>query len=125
MVNRMVLNEKRKKCLHIAFYGEIDSLVSKQYRYELVDLFEEKEYQAVLFDFTQVSFIDSSGIGLILGRYNQITRQGGYCYLLAKKPLIHRLFELSGLFTIMEEVDSIKQWEKKAGKLYESHGSKL
>ena len=63
--------EKANHLIIVHFYGEIDSVMAPVYRGQLSDLIDESE-EDVIFDFQNTSFIDSSGIGLVLGRYNQL-----------------------------------------------------
>jgi stage II sporulation protein AA (anti-sigma F factor antagonist) len=50
--------------------------------------------------------MDSSGLGVILGRYKQITARGGDMIVCSINPVIYRLFELSGMFKIIKVKDS-------------------
>jgi stage II sporulation protein AA (anti-sigma F factor antagonist) len=45
--------------------------------------------------------MDSSGLGVILGRYKQIKQLGGEMVICAISPSVQRLFDMSGLFKIM------------------------
>ena len=56
----------------------------------------------VKLDFREVTFIDSTGIGFILARYNQVQEYGGELSLRNISPSIRRLFALSGIFQIMK-----------------------
>ena len=49
-----------------------------------------------------MTFIDSTGIGFILARYNQVQEYGGELSLRNISPTIRRLFALSGIFQIMK-----------------------
>ena len=55
----------------------------------------------VKFDFKDVTFIDSTGIGFLLARYNQVQSYQGELILKNISPAIRRLFALSGIFQIM------------------------
>ena len=52
---------------YIEFYGDIDDSVCPIYKKEISDLIESNRNKDVIFDFKEVTFIDSAGIGLILG----------------------------------------------------------
>ena len=51
--------------------------------------------------------MDSSGIGIIIGRYKLVTSLGGKVAIAVKKPTIKRLLELSGIGRIMPVKDSL------------------
>ncbi|MNO01715.1 Anti-sigma F factor antagonist [compost metagenome] len=57
-----------------------------------------------------LKFMDSSGLGVILGRYKQVTGKGGKMVLCEVSPSVYRLFEMSGLFKIL----AVKENERQA-----------
>ena len=60
----------------------------------------------VVFDFERTTFMDSSGIGVILGRYKKISCFGGKVYAINADNRIRRLLLLSGMQNIVEIMDS-------------------
>ncbi len=96
----------------VHFQGEIDCVNAPPvYRQQLSDLLEETN-EDVVFDFKGTSFIDSSGIGLVLGRYNQLKFDHRTLILTGLNQVAYRLFELTGLFQIMpyyETIESLKE----------------
>lgn len=91
----------------VYFHGEIDCSNAPKYRQELNDLLENTR-EDVVFDFKDTSFIDSSGIGLVLGRYNQLKFEHRTLILTGLNQVAYRLFELTGLFQIMPYYESIE-----------------
>lgn len=65
-----------------------------------------KQVGNVVFDFERTTFMDSSGVGIILGRYRKISCFGGKVYAVNVGSRIRRLLLLSGLENIVE----IKEW---------------
>lgn len=59
----------------------------------------------VVFDFERTTFMDSSGIGVILGRYKKISCFGGKVYAINADHRIRRILLLSGLQNIVEIMD--------------------
>ncbi len=51
----------------------------------------------ILFNFNEVGFMDSSGLGLVLGRYKIVSEKGGKVVACSLSPGVNRVFELSGL----------------------------
>ena len=80
--------------LIISFYGEIDGYNVAYYRNKLNVLLAIND-DDVIFDFKHTTFIDSAGVGLVLGRYQQLS-------LRRLSNTAYKVFELSGLFEIME-----------------------
>ncbi len=60
----------------------------------------------VVFDFEKTRFMDSSGIGIIMGRYRKISCFGGRVYAIHVDRQIQRIFRLSGLNKIVEVLES-------------------
>ncbi len=56
----------------------------------------------IVFDFEDTVFMDSSGIGIIMGRYKKITFFGGKVYTINTSPRIKRTLMISGLHKIIE-----------------------
>ena len=57
----------------------------------------------ILFDFTGVDFMDSSGIGVIMGRYRQVIFEGGRVGVMGVGKNVDRIFKVSGLYKIVEQ----------------------
>ena len=72
----------------------------KRTDYEIQRLMPKK----VIFDFENVKFMDSAGIGLIIGRYKQIKSIGGKMELINVNEKIKKIFEMSGILKIINIV---------------------
>ena len=97
---------------YIEFYGDIDDRVCPRYKKEIADLIEHNKSKDVIFDFKKVTFIDSSGIGLILGRYNQLKSHRKKLFVNETNEHIKKLFKISGIYTIIKEFSADKVGEK-------------
>ena len=64
-----------------------------------------KKVGNVVFDFEGTTFMDSSGIGVILGRYKKISCFGGKVYAINADNRIRRILLLSGMQNIVEIVE--------------------
>jgi stage II sporulation protein AA (anti-sigma F factor antagonist) len=83
--------------------GEFDLGYADRLRKELDIAIEKAEVRNIVFTFTDVSYIDSSGLGVILGRYKKISQFGGKMAIVNPQPQVRRILELSGLLTIIGE----------------------
>ncbi len=93
-----------KNRLVISFCGEIDEFASRSLRVELDDLIERYRARQVVFDFKDVAFVDSTGIGLVIGRYKN-SRNFGVELLLQNVPNnIDRIFKSCGLYKYIPKV---------------------
>ena len=57
----------------------------------------------MVFDFSNVQFMDSSGIGLITGRFRRIHDKGGQTFVVNVSPAMDKLLKLSGIYTIIKK----------------------
>ena len=55
----------------------------------------------VIFNFSGVTFMDSAGIGMVIGRYKLITMLGGAVSMINVKPSVRKIFEMSGILKII------------------------
>ena len=101
--------------LIIKFYGEVDSEKVQLYRFKIRDEMIKHAPRLLLFDFKDVTFLDSSGIGLILGRFNEICKIRGICGMLNLTQYTKKIVNIAGLFQIMDEYKSLSDFKKKVG----------
>ena len=92
--------EEKDKLLILEITEEIDHHTSEKIRrkadYEITRYMPRK----VIFDFDNVGFMDSAGIGMILGRYKMMKMLGGSLEMKNVSPMLKKIFEMSGLTKI-------------------------
>ena len=88
----------------IRLSGELDHFVAGRVRAELDELLRDPKIKRLVFDLSAVSFLDSSAIGLIIGRYKAMARRGGSVAVLNTDPRVDRIFEMAGLYQIVEKL---------------------
>ncbi len=96
---------KQKRTLLISPHCDIDHHSAAQIRTEVDKIISSTGVINVAFDFSDVGFMDSSGIGMIMGRYRKVRILGGRIYIINAKPEIVRLIGLSGLGEIITICD--------------------
>lgn len=62
----------------------------------------------VIFDFSNVSFMDSSGIGVIMGRLRMVKTLGGTVVIFGQNMQIKRIVEMSGIERVVKIADTLK-----------------
>lgn len=78
-------------------YGEIDHHIAPGIRSAIDARIESTHPRVLRMDFSAVSFMDSSGIGLVMGRYRSVSLVGGTCEVVNIPAPLSRVFALSGL----------------------------
>ncbi len=77
--------------------GEIDHHSARSLRAEIDDKIELYQPTSLVLDFSGVTFMDSSGIGLIIGRHRLMETVGGEVVIQNPQPHIQRVMRLSGM----------------------------
>lgn len=95
--------ELQGQCLIIYVTEELDHHVVKELRERSDKLIQAGNAKHIIFDFSAVDFMDSSGIGLIMGRYKKVMFLGGKTAVTGVGPAVDRIFKLSGLYQIIEK----------------------
>ena len=93
--------------LLVKFKGEIDSSNVMKIKEKLGKLKRNYRPNKIIFNFEEVSFIDSSGIGLILGRYNEYRLDHITLVLVGVNRSIKKLFIISGINQLMDMYESV------------------
>lgn len=87
--------------LEIKLTGEIDHHSAVGVRGELDKLICTARPQRVVLDLSEISFMDSSGLGLIMGRYSLIKELGGSLALRSPTRAVMRILSLAGMDRIV------------------------
>ena len=102
----------RNRCLVIRLPKEIDHCQAEEIRNECEIMFLKECVRDVIFDFSGTTFMDSSGIGVILGRIRQLEPVGGKVYLFGGSPSMRKMWELSGItgqITVLNTIEEMKE----------------
>lgn len=91
------------KRITAALYGDIDHHAAREMRSELDGVIARSRPELLIIDMENVGFMDSSGIGLILGRLKAVRACGGDIIIKNAKPSIAAVIKLSGLSNLLIE----------------------
>ena len=80
---------------------ELDQRAAAQIRGELDGLLRDPMIRHLVLDLSGITFMDSSGIGLIIGRYKLLAKRGGSVSVKNADARVNRIFEMSGLYRIV------------------------
>lgn len=105
--------EVMNQCLVVRLYEELDHHNSISLREESDKIISGKYIKDIIFDFTGSEFMDSSGIGVIMGRYKKVIFAGGKVAVTGVNQSVDRIFRLSGLYKIIHKFDSVEDAVKK------------
>ena len=100
---------KKDKRLIFEIEEDIDECCVQKIRRRIDNEIQRYMPKEVIFDFSNVSFMDSAGIGLIIGRYKLINMIGGELKIANVNTQIQKIFEMSGLLRLIP----VEQKDKK------------
>ena len=98
----MLFYEKKRDALIVRLTGELDHSCAARLRGELDALIDETGTRRLVFDLSGLEFMDSSGVGLIIGRYKLLRRMGGSIAVRGYDARIDKVFRMSGLYDNVE-----------------------
>ncbi|MGB7605073.1 MAG: anti-sigma F factor antagonist [Lutisporaceae bacterium] len=87
--------------LIIRIDGDIDHHTCEEIRNKVDQEINRRNPKSIIFDMKNVNFMDSSGIGVIIGRYKLIMTSGGITTMINVKPQIKRVYDICGLKKII------------------------
>lgn len=101
--------KRMRKTLLMEISGEIDHHTAKILR-EQADLMLDKiGGKHIIFDFQEVGFMDSSGIGMMIGRYKRVQSLGGRVCIACANEKIKEIIKLSGLEKLLPSFSSMEE----------------
>jgi len=98
--------EVKQDVLVVRLRGELDHHEAEMLRDQWKDMMYGNSVRHVLLNLEAVTFMDSSGLGVVLGRYKEVLQLGGEMVVCSINPPIQRLFEMSGLFKIVRQAEN-------------------
>ncbi len=89
--------------------GELDHHTAEEFRSFIDHNLENNPVKHLLLDMSELSFMDSSGIGALIGRYKKVSLAGGKVLIVNENKQVSRVFEVSGIYEIINSYGSIRQ----------------
>lgn len=100
----MFFYEVKGNALIVTLARDLDHSAVTQIRPVLDALIEDTGVRRLVFDLKDLDFMDSSGIGLIIGRYKLMARRGGSVGVRGTDERIDKILGMAGLYQIVERL---------------------
>ncbi len=117
--------KKTDTILVVQITGELDHHCADEIRRRIDRELMSVQINHVIFDFSELSFMDSSGIGMLMGRYRVIKYLGGQAWIVCHSAAIEKILEMAGIFqyfkryedcaALVEELRASSQKDRKSG----------
>ena len=91
---------------------ELDHFAADMIKRKTEQIFEMEKIRYLIFEFSKTEFMDSSGIGLITGRFRKVHDMGGNVYAVCVNDTIDRVLRMSGIYQIVKKMDSMESVKK-------------
>ena len=101
----MLSHMRKRDVLLVRLTGELDQCTASGIRRDLDALIDDPRVHHLVLDLADMPFMDSSGLGVILGRYRAMQLRGGTVSLLHLSPQVRRVYDLSGMAQIIPVMD--------------------
>ena len=95
--------------LLVGLDGELDHFCAQSVRRELDSLLQDPTIRQLILDFSGLTFMDSSGIGVILGRYRVLRERGGSMGVIYMNDHVSRIFHMSGMDRVIHQLDKVQE----------------
>lgn len=109
-----------KHSLVVPVEGELDQHMAGILRAQIDPLLAREGIRDIVYDFSETEFMDSSGIGMIMGRHRQVSYLGGRTGVCNVGKAMDRLLRMAGLYRIVEKFESCEEATENFAKTRES-----
>ena len=92
----------QENCLTIFLPSNVDHHNAEEIKKEADHLIDREHIRYIIFDFADTSFMDSSGIGVIMGRYKKVYMMGGEVWAVHTSERMKKILTMSGVMKIMQ-----------------------
>lgn len=107
-----LLSQQNK--LYAKIVGELDHHCSAEIKEQVDNKIISDGISTLIFDLSGLTFMDSSGIGVIIGRYKLMKSLGGQVYIVSANKTVDKLLALSGIPDIIKVTGSADEIDKLA-----------
>ena len=99
-----ILSFLEDRTLRVKLAGELDEYSATCTRDKLDKLFSNESFNKVVIDMSELTFMDSTGIGVLIGRYKKIKNNNKQIYITNPNKQIEKIFVMSGIYEIMPKI---------------------
>ena len=96
--------KEHNQTLFVVLSGELDEHTAEYTRKILDDMFLSKHFIQVVIDLSELEFMDSTGIGVLIGRYKKLKDKKIPIFICNPSVHAEKIFNMTGLFEIMPKI---------------------
>lgn len=99
-----IRNRIYNNTLYVVLSGELDEYSATEARLVLDELFDKEGFNQVIVDLSELEFMDSTGIGVMLGRYKKLKSKNVPIFICNPSNHAEKIFKMTGLYEIMPKI---------------------
>lgn len=92
------------KTLYVAMSGELDEYTADYIRSEFDRLITDTDMQRVVVDISELGFMDSTGVGMMIGRFKKLKKRSIPLFIANPSAAADKIFMMTGLYEIMPKI---------------------
>ena len=101
----MVRSRLFENTLYVSLYGDLDEHNANTIRKELDNLLSQGNFKQIVIDLAELDFMDSTGIGVLIGRYKMIKDLGVSIFISNPNKQVDKIFKMTGIYSIMPKIN--------------------
>jgi len=90
--------------LYLIISGELDEHSSSYVRSEMDKAFSGSGFSQIIIDLSELDFMDSTGIGVLIGRYNSMKDKNIPIFICNPSKHAEKIFKMTGLYSLMPKI---------------------
>lgn len=100
----MLSFDNKNGTLTVRLKGDIDNVNAPIHRISIDKLIKDDNFIKFVFDLSEVTFMDSTAVGLIMGRYKNLKQKKKPVYFSSPSKVADKVLKVSGLYTIIPKI---------------------
>ena len=100
-MNMQINAERNGGALTVFLEGELDHHGAAPARAQIDALLSDRSIAELTLDMRAVTFMDSSGLGVVLGRYRLISERGGRMFIGGASRYVQRILRMAGVYSLV------------------------
>ena len=90
--------------LYVVLCGELDEFSASHTRITLDDVFSGGDFNQIIIDLSELEFMDSTGIGVLIGRYKKMKARNIPIFICNPSKHAEKIFKMTGSYEIMPKI---------------------
>ena len=100
----VVKNRVYNNTLYVLLSGELDEHSATDTRIKLDEIFLSSGFSQIIIDLSELDFMDSTGIGVLIGRYKKMKDKNIPIFICNPSKHAEKIFKMTGLYDIMPKI---------------------